>query len=109
MEFTIKEAQPIQPEFWQIGFFILIFQLWYFRVTILNSDGEKFMQSFPEPVFNVTHFADIGTLWLQVRSKGQNGFSNTIHIEINFKKESDEEHHRPVITGTGCSISECVF
>ena len=65
MEFTIKEAQPIQPESWQIGFFILIFQLWYFRVTILNSDGEKFMQSFPDTVFNVTHFADVGPLWIQ--------------------------------------------
>ena len=23
------------------------------------------MQSFPDPVFNVTHFADVGPLWIQ--------------------------------------------
>ena len=61
------------------------------RVTILNSDGEKFMQSFPEPLFNVTHFANTGLLWIQVKAKGKNGYSNTIHIEINFKKENEDE------------------
>ena len=51
-----------------------------FRVTILNSDGEKFMQSFTDPLFNVTHFANAGLLWIQVQAKGPSGFSNTIHI-----------------------------
>ena len=42
-----------------------------------------------------------------MRAKGQNGFSNTIHIEINFKKESEEDHdHRPVIlSGQEMTIS----
>lgn len=75
-----------------------------YRVTILNSDGEKFMQSFHDPVFNVTHFADSGLLWLQVRAKSQNGFSNTIHIEINFEKEGGDES-APMITGQEMTIS----
>ncbi len=76
-----------------------------FWVTILNSDGEKFMQSFPESVFNVTHFQDSGLLWLQIQAKGgEHQKSNTIHIEINFEKEADNENpwenNAPIITGT---------
>ena len=41
-----------------------------------------------------------------MRAKGQNGFSNTIHIEINFKKESEDLDHRPVIiSGQEMTIS----
>ena len=47
------------------------------------------MQSFSEPLFNVTHFANAGLLWIQIQAKGSSGFSNTIHIEINFKKSKE--------------------
>ena len=60
------------------------------------------MQSFPEPLFNVTHFANAGLLWIQVKAKGKNGYSNTIHIEINFKKDDEDE---PIITGQEMTIS----
>ena len=40
-----------------------------------------------------------------MRAKGQNGFSNTIHIEINFKKESEEDHRPVIISGQEMTIS----
>lgn len=49
------------------------------------------MQSFQEPLFNVTHFASTGLLWIQVQAKGKSGYSNTIHIEINFKSDENQE------------------
>lgn len=61
------------------------------------------MQSFADSVFNVTHFQDSGLLWLQIQAKAENGYSNTIHIEINFEKDADE--NAPMITGQEMTIS----
>ena len=69
-------------------------------VTILNSDGEKFMQSFKDALFNVTHFANTGLLWIQVQAKGTSSYSNIVHIEINFKQKIDDHDH-----GIGGGIS----
>ena len=78
--------------------YILRLYLIFFRVTILNADGEKFMQTFPTPLFNVTHFMDSGLLWMQVRAKGPNGYSNTIHIEINFNEEEPKTDLREEVS-----------
>ena len=62
------------------------------------------MQSFQDALFNVTHFANSGLLWIQVQAKGQSGYSNTIHIEINFKSEENQEG-KEFIAGQEVSIS----
>ena len=82
----VIRKSPIQFNFTEVSIFRRkekkkrSFPNFSFRVTILNSDGEKFMQSFTDPLFNVTHFANAGLLWIQVQAKGPSGFSNTIHI-----------------------------
>jgi hypothetical protein len=48
------------------------------------------MQSFQEPIFNVTHFANKELLWIQIQAKCIVGTSNTIHIEINFKENNQK-------------------
>ena len=56
------------------------------------------MQTFTTPIFNVTHFMDSGLLWMQVRAKGPNGYSNTIHIEINFNEEEPKTDLREEVS-----------
>lgn len=56
------------------------------------------MQTFTTPIFNVTHFMDSGLLWMQVRAKGPNGYSNTVHIEINFNEEEPKTDLREEVS-----------
>ena len=72
-------------------------------MTILNYDGEKFMQSFTDSLFNVTHFDNKGLLWIQVQAKGKTSYSNVIHIEINFQQDTDDNDN--VVKNSEVSIS----
>ena len=60
-------------------------------MTIVNADGERITRSFKESLFNVTHFEKTESLWIQIQAKGSAGFSNVIHIEINFKDNNQEQ------------------
>ena len=65
-------------------------------MTIVNADGERITRSFKESLFNVTHFEKTESLWIQIQAKGSAGFSNVIHIEINFKNNQARDPLKPL-------------